>query len=183
MEGEMKNSTNHDELNLYNFEEDEVNGSKNPIQSIISMLDEKISYLLKSDDEEEDNEENVDTDDEIQEDEDSITLNQTRLFKKKIIEQRTELEKLYDKKEKYKLQTEKLREENEELHEKNEQLTEELKELKEEKNSLEEKCNNLTKDNEGSFTKNDVLENRVKDLTNTITQLYGILRVSKELKN
>ena len=152
----MTNRTDHDELNLYNFEEDEVNGSKNPIQSIISMLDEKISYLLKSDDEEEDDEENVDTDDEIHEDEDSITLNQTRLFKKKIIEQRTELEKLYDKKEKYKLQTEKLREENEELRYKNAKLEEKCLEYLRNNRYLDKKVYGDTVNFEGvSFHIND----------------------------
>ena len=48
MESGTANIKHHDELNLYNFEEDEVDDSKNPFQSIISMLDEKISYLLSS---------------------------------------------------------------------------------------------------------------------------------------
>tara|TARA_B100001094_G_C17891150_1_gene651759 strand:+ start:41 stop:571 length:531 start_codon:yes stop_codon:yes gene_type:complete len=176
----MERKANDNELNLYTLEQDDVEDSKNPFSSILSMLDEKLTDILNTD------EENINSSEEEEEEEEGkepITLDQSRLFKKKIIEQRTELEKLYDKKEKYKLQTEKLREENQELHEKIEALTEEIKELKEEKEILDQKCGNLTKDNEGSSSKNEILERRVDDLTKTISELYGILRMSKELRN
>ena len=180
----MENRANDNELNLYTLEQDEVDDSKNPFTSILSMLDEKIKDILDTD------EEHIDSSEEEDDEKEPITLDQSRLFKKKIIEQRQELETLFDKKEKYKLQTGKLREENQGLHEKLEEITEEIhvlneeiKELKEETHTLNETCSHLTKDKEGTSSKNEILEKRVNDLTKTISELYGILRMSKEFKN
>ena len=87
----MERKANDNELNLYTLEQDDVEDSKNPFSSILSMLDEKLTDILNTD------EENINSSEEEEEEEkESITLDQSRLFKKKIIEQRTELEKLYD---------------------------------------------------------------------------------------